>query len=350
MKTAADSMIPATAGFSVPGEWQPHEATWLAWPYDDDLWVGYLDAVRNEFATLINTLAKYERVELLVANKECENDARKRLRGNIKFHSIEYSDIWLRDSGPIFISNSSGELLLTNWEFNGWGNKYNSAPDNKIPDQIARFLGGKTVSPGIVMEGGSLEPNGEGIFLTTKQCLLSKERNPSLREKDIERYLAEYLGAKKIVWLGEGLENDHTDGHIDTISRFINPSTVVTVFSEDISDPNYDTMEANFDILSSATDLTGKPFTVIRLPLPINRLELEGERLAPSYANFYICNDAVLVPQYNDPNDLKAIAQLKPLFPDRKVIGLPGRALITGGGSFHCVTQQQPKGQLWREI
>jgi agmatine deiminase len=323
----------------------------MAWPHTEELWIGgHLEAARRDFALFINTLQKYERVELLVANKECEDDAKRRLTGNIRFHSIDYSDVWLRDSGPIFVKNLAGENMITDWEFNGWGNKYDSAPDNEIPRAIARFLGASSVTPGLVMEGGSLEANGAGVILTTKQCLLSKERNPALTPSEIENALRYYLGATKIIWLGDGLENDHTDGHIDTITRFTNPNTIVTCVCEDKSDPNYAAMQANLDKLRSSTDALGNSFSIVELPLPSNRLELEGERLAPSYANFYICNDAVIVPLYNDPNDQRAIETLSPLFPGRSVVGLPGEALITGGGCFHCVTQQQPAGPMWRNV
>jgi len=345
------SSTPSALGFTMPAEWSPHEATWMAWPHTEELWVGdQLEPTRVEFARFINTLAKHERVELLVANTECEQDAKRRLSGNIRFHSIDYSDVWLRDSGPIFVRNSAGENLITDWEFNGWGNKYDSAPDNRIPRAVAQFLGASYASPGIIMEGGSLEINGEGVILTTKQCLLSKERNPSLSPSDIENALCSYLGALKIIWLGEGLENDHTDGHIDTITRFTDPRTIVTCVCADKSDPNYVVMQTNLDTLRSATDTHGKAFTIVELPLPVNRLELEGERLPPTYANFYICNGAVIVPQYDDPNDERALEILAPLFPGRAIIGSPGRALITGGGSFHCVTQQQPTGPMWRNV
>lgn len=345
------SRHPSALGFKMPAEWFPHEATWMAWPHTEELWVGnQLEPTRREFAQFINTLAKHERVELLVANKECEDDAKRRLSGNIRFHSINYSDVWLRDSGPIFVQNAAGENVITDWEFNGWGNKYDSAPDNKIPKTVAQFLGASYASAGIVMEGGSLEVNGEGVILTTKQCLLSEARNPTLTQSEIENALRDYLGAAKILWLGDGLENDHTDGHIDTITRFTSPNTIVTCVCEDKTDPNHAVMQANLEILKSATDAHGRPFTIVELPLPANRLELEGERLPPTYANFYICNDAVIVPLYNDSNDQRALEILTPLFPGRAVIGSPGRALITGGGSFHCVTQQQPVGPMWRQI
>lgn len=351
MTVSASPVIPAALGFSVPAEWSRHEATWMAWPHSEELWVGgYLEGTRRDFAAFINTLSRHERVELLVANAECRQDAQRRLSGNVRYHSIDYSDVWLRDSGPIFVKNSAGANLITDWEFNGWGNKYDSVPDNKIPAYVAQFLNAESVSPSLIMEGGALEPNGEGIIITTKQCLLSKERNPSLSQKDIEHALESFIGATKVIWLGDGLENDHTDGHIDTITRFTSPNTIVTCVCEDTQDPNYSVMAENLDTLRSATDTHGNPFSIIELPLPRNRLELEGGRLAATYANFYICNGAVLVPQYGDPRDARALEVLKPLFPGRDVIGIPGRSLITGGGSFHCVTQQQPIGPMWRNV
>lgn len=337
-----------TPKYSMPAEWAPHEATWMAWPHDDEYWVGQLEKVRKEFGVFVSTIAKYERVELLVADEEIAQDARKRVSGNVRFHSIPYSDIWLRDSGPIFAFTEEGHLALTNWEFNGWGNKYRYKPDNEIPQAVASFLGVPIASTGIVMEGGSLEPNGIGDFLTTRQCLLSPERNPNLDEAGIKRYLESYLGAQNLIWLGDGLENDHTDGHIDTLSRFTDTNTIVTATCEDKDDPNHDVLEANLDILASARSINGNPYKIVRLPIPKNRLELEGERLACSYSNFYICNSAVIVPMYDDPNDQRALEILKPLFPNHTVIGLPSRYLVTGGGAFHCTTQQQPAGELWR--
>lgn len=335
-------------GFCMPPEWASHAATWMAWPHNDELWMGYLDAVRDEFTNFINTVAQHERIDLLVANKECEADAKSRLRGDVHFHSLEYSDVWLRDSGPIFVTNPNSESLIIDWDFNGWGEKYDYVADNQIPSHVAKFLKATAVNPGIVMEGGSLDVNGTGCLITTKQCLLSPARNPNHELSEIETCLQRYLGASKIIWLEDGLENDHTDGHVDTISRFASPGVIVSCICEDRDDPNYATMQNNLDILRSSKDEEGKSFSIIELPLPRRRLELEGERLAPTYANFYICNGLVVVPQYNDLNDAKALEILRPLFPGRKVVGLPGRALITGGGSFHCVTQQQPSGVMWR--
>lgn len=327
----------------MPAEWTAHTATWTAWPYDDGKWLGYLEPVRQEFAALVNTLAKFEPVHLVVNDEESEADAKRRLIGDITVHCIPHDDLWLRDSGAIFV-RKNGLVAPVNWEFNGWGGKYPAHLDNQIPQHIARILGAKLFNAPLVMEGGSLEVNGLGIGLTTRQCLLSPGRNPGLDEEDLETYLRDYLGIDHLIWLGEGLEGDHTDGHVDTLTRFTDATTVVTAVCEDESDPNWRPLQENLEILESLG-----AFRVVKLPLPKNPLWLDAKtRLPTTYANFYIFNGAVLVPQYGDPNDERALGILRPLFPGREVIGLQSQALITGGGSFHCVTQQQPQGVLWR--
>lgn len=347
-------------GFSMPAEWAPHAGTWTAWPHDDEQWLGYLEPVRKEFAVFLNTLARFEPVNLLLADQESLSDAKSRLSGTLTFHLVPHNDLWLRDSGPIFVTrkfpvplegreeSTAAEAALVNWEFNGWGKKYPAELDNQIPTHLARILGTGTFGAGVVMEGGSLEVNGRGVALTTKQCLLSPMRNPELKPGEIELYLREYLRIEKLLWLGEGLEGDHTDGHIDTITRFVDEKTVVTSVCQDPADANYAPLRENLEALRGFTDLDDRPFKIATLPLPKNRLYLDGVRLAPTYANFYIANGVVIVPIYGDPNDQPALDTLKPLFPGRKVIGLMARNLITGGGAFHCVTQQQPAGRIWR--
>lgn len=328
----------------MPAEWAPHAATWTAWPYDDEKWLGMLEPVRREFAQFVNTLSRFEPVHLAVNDAESEADAKARLSGNIAFHRIPHDDLWLRDSGAMFVRREDGLVGMVDWEFNGWGEKYAAAQDNQMPSYMAQYLGGYLFKPGIVMEGGSLEVNGKGVCITTRQCLLSPKRNPQLNEEDLEGYLSRYLGIDNVVWLGNGLEGDHTDGHIDTITRFVSKSNIVTAICEDESDPNYRTLQDNLEILQSLG-----AFNIIPLPLPQKPLYLsDGDRLPPTYANFYIANGAVLVPVYGDPNDERALEILRPLFPERQVIGLSSRALITGGGSFHCVTQQQPVGAIWK--
>jgi agmatine deiminase len=343
------SPTPHQLGFRMPAEWTPHASTWLAWPHDDDQWIGMLEPVRREFAPFVEAIARSEPVDLIVADEESERDARTRLgSGAIRFHRVPHQDLWLRDSGPIFVVRS-GEVALVDWDFNGWGGKYPAALDDEIPTHVARILGEvRPFEPGLVMEGGSLEVNGEGVVLTTRQCLLAPTRNPGATEASLERALGDYLGLRRVFWLDHGLEGDHTDGHIDTLTRFTDDRTIVTSVSLDRDDPNHATLAANLDVLRGIVTHVGTQFRTVELPIPSGRVTFEGERLPLTYANFYITNGAVLVPTYDLPEDRGALDILRPLFPGREVVGLPARALITGGGAFHCVTQQQPVGRLWR--
>ena len=341
------NQTPAQLGFRLPAEWQPHASTWMAWPHDDEQWIGMLEPVRREFSTLVDTIARFEPVDLLVADDESERDARARLSAAvIRLHRVPHQDLWLRDSGPMFVARN-GDLLLVDWEFNGWGGKYPAELDNQIPMHIARILdSGPAYQPGIVMEGGSIEVNGRGVALTTAQCLLAPTRNPTLGQGAIELALEQCLGIREVEWLDEGLEGDHTDGHIDTITRFVDETTIVTSICEDMSDPNHVTLAENLERLRSVAHRRG--FRLVPLPIPTGRVEFEGERLPLTYANFYIVNGGLVVPVYGMAEDARAVEILRPLFPDREVVPVPSRALITGGGSFHCVTQQQPVGQPWR--
>lgn len=336
---------PLEQGFSLPAEWTPHAATWTSWPADDEVWFGQLEGVRLEFAELIKTIARFEPVHVLLRDPEAEADARARLagQGNLTFHRVPLNDVWFRDNGPLFVTRGD-QLSLTNWKFNAWGEKYDWQLDNAAPEAVAQFLGISHWDVDMVLEGGSLEQNGRGVALTTRQCLLTPQRNPHLSVQDIAEALRQNLGIQKLLWLESGLEGDHTDGHIDTITRFINETTIVTVMCNDPRDANHAMSQHNLEYLKTFTDLEGNPFTLIELPLPLNYLEIEGHRLPPTYANFYIGNGFVVVPQYGDPNDDLALEILRPLFPNREVIGLSSRAIINGGGSFHCVTQQQPVG------
>lgn len=340
---------PAQLGFAMPAEWHPHAATWMAWPHDDEQWIGMLEPVRREFTAFVEAIADREAVQLLVADDESEADARRRLtRGTIRFHRVPHQDLWLRDSGPTFLTRNS-QVFLVDWEFNGWGEKYPADLDNQIPSHVARILGGVPLhSPRVIMEGGSIEVDGRGTVLTTRQCLLSPERNPGMAEAALETCLKDNLGVSQVLWLDQGLEGDHTDGHIDTITRFADERTIVTATCDDREDPNRAVLAANLDRLRSARATDGTPYRVVELPIPARSAHFEGERLPLTYANFYIVNGAVLVPVYGDPHDANAIDILTPLFPGREVVPLMARALITGGGAFHCVTQQQPVGELWR--
>jgi agmatine deiminase len=344
MTTTQGTGVPRA--FSMPPEWAAHAAVWTGWPADDELWVGELEGVRREFAAFVRALSRFEPVELIVGSDEAERDAARRLGGaRVRMHRVPHDDVWLRDSGPIFVGDGE-RLRLLNWIFNGWGGKYAAERDNEIPRHVAAILDAGSEDVPVVLEGGSIDVNGAGTLLTTRQCLLTPTRNPSMTEGELAAVLRERLGATQVIWLDEGLEGDHTDGHIDTISRFTDTGTVVTVVSEDPDDTNYAPMQANLDRLRAAKAPGGQPFRVVPLPLPRARLEFEGGRLPLTYANFYIANGGVIVPTYGDANDERALEILRPLFPGREVVGLTVRHLITGGGAFHCVTQQQPAGRL----
>ncbi len=347
------NLTPKEQGFTMPAEWAQHECVWTAYPANNQMWLGYLEAVRTDFAAFLRLLSSFERVELVCRDQEALTDAQTRLEGsNVRFHLQSHNDVWFRDCAPIFVTRGQ-EIAAIDWKFNGWGNKFDSDLDDKIPEFICNNQNIKRFQTDVVMEGGALEVNGAGVLLTTRQCLLEKHRNPNMTEIQLEQALRDNLGIEKILWLEDGMENDHTDGHIDTITRFVSSNTIITCICEDVTDPNYAVLEKNLVLLKTFTDAHGQPFEIVTLPLPQNRMFLsgemarnegvEGERLPPTYANFYIGNGCVIVPMYNDPNDQIALEILKPLFPNRQVIGSSSYGLIHGGGSFHCVTQQQPK-------
>ncbi|MBB5236095.1 agmatine deiminase family protein [Deinococcus budaensis] len=344
---------PRDLGFAMPPEWAAHAATWMSWPANDDLWFGHLAGVREEYAELVRTIARFEPVELLVRDEESEADARKRLGDLAAFafpvtlHRVPLDDVWVRDNGPIFVRDAGGRVSLVNWRFNAWGGKFEWQHDDRVPEYVAAHLRLPHWDRPEVLEGGGLEVNGAGVGLTTRSCLLTPTRNPGLTELDYAGRLRETLGVEKLLWLDGGLENDHTDGHIDTITRFTDEQTVVTSVAGDEADANHPVMAKNLAELRGMTDRHGQPFRVVELPLPATRLEGAEGRLPPTYANFYIGNGFVVVPLYGDPNDARALEVLRPLFPGREVIGLSSRKIIEGGGSFHCMTQQQPAGTLW---
>lgn len=342
---------PYELAYRMPAEWAHHLATWMSWPFDEEMWHGHLEEVRLEYAELVRTLCRAEPVHLLLRDAEARSSALKHLAScpQLTLHDVPLNDVWLRDNGPIFISRGSDGKndgrpthSFVNWEFNSWGQKYEWDLDNQAPLAIGKALGMPFFEAKVVMEGGSLEVNGRGMCLTTEQCLLSPFRNPNLSREQIEEYLLQYLGLDQIVWLKRGLEGDHTDGHIDTITRFVSSHTILSSICLDRTDANYLSMQENLETLQRIQSKDGLPLRIIPLPLPERRMELaDGTRLPPTYANFYIANGLVVVPQYGDPQDKPALEIIQSVFPDRKVIGLDSRFIITGGGSFHCLTQQQ---------
>ena len=342
---------PYELGYRMPAEWELHEGTWISWPKNPDSFPKELLLdVEKAYAEIIRALSPNEKVNLLVDNSEEERRILKVLGPagingtNLSIHKIRTADVWFRDYGPIFITRGKGkgkEVAYTHWIFNAWGNKYDELKaDTNIPNLMPKE-GLRGFEVPMVLEGGSIDTNGRGTLLTTEQCLLNKNRNPALSRMQIERYLSNYLGASKIIWLKEGIEGDDTDGHVDDLARFVNANTVLCAFDENSQDPNSNALRENFNLLKNATDQDGNKLNVARLPMPAPVI-YNGIRLPASYSNFYIANKVVLVPIFGDKNDGLALDTISRFFQGRKVIGINCRALVYGFGAIHCVTQQQP--------
>jgi agmatine deiminase len=335
----------------MPAEWATHKSTWFSWPHNTDTWPmdGKYQAMIKAYCEIISTLAKYEEVNINVGDAQLETKAKFFLKengnsdlSNIKFHHFKTNDAWCRDHGPIFVKDENNKNIALDWEYNAWGGKYPPFDDdNKIPSLVANYRNIPLFSPKIIMEGGSLEVNGKGTLLTTKACLLNKNRNPHLSQTQIEEYLQKYLGVVNILWLNDGIIGDDTDGHIDDLSRFTDENTIVTVVESNPKDENYEILQENLHTLKTLKDQEGNPFKIVELPMPEAVIQDEL-RLPASYANFLIANGVVLVPIFKDKNDMLALKILQSLFPDRKVIGINCRELVWGLGTIHCLSQQEP--------
>jgi len=343
---------PAAAGWRMPAEWERHHGTWLTWPRPEGIsFPGKYETVPPVYAELIRHLAAVEAVNINVWHAEMEAWVHGLLGklgcplDNVRFHHFPAYEPWCRDHGPIFLARTHEgrrERAVVDWDYNAWGNKYPPCDlDDAVPRHVARLRGLPLFLPGIVMEGGSLDVNGAGTLLTTESCLLNPNRNPHLDRAAIERHLRDFLGVTQILWLGDGIVGDDTDGHVDDLTRFVNPTTVVTVVEEDPADENHAPLRENFERLRTMTDQDGRPLRVVTLPMP-RRIEYDGQRLPASYANFYIANGLVLVPTFRDPRDAEAVDILQREFPDRRVLGVDSTELIWGLGSFHCISQQEP--------
>jgi agmatine deiminase len=374
------SVPPAASGYGMPAEWTPHAATWLAWPHYQGDWPGKFEPIPWVYTEIIRNLARHERVELVVNNAAAERQVRKLLARanapikNIHFHRWPTNRVWLRDSGCIFVTQSlehkareghdfsravkdgkkkrasapESQPAATNFRFNAWAKYSNYSDDEKIGTQMATTAQAEEIRPKrgstrVVLEGGSIDVNGEGTLLTTEECLLSKiqQRNPNLQRKDYERVFADYLGAPHTIWLGKGIVGDDTHGHVDDLTRFVAPDTVVTMVEPNPKDANHKPLADNLRRLRSSTDQNDKPLNIVELPMPAPVI-FEQRRLPASYANFYIANGVVLVPVFNDPNDRIALNTLAALFPTREVVPIYSGDLVWGLGTMHCMTQQQP--------
>jgi len=364
-----------TVSFRMPAEWEPHAATWLAWPHYKLDWPGKFEPIPWVYAEIIRNLSRHERVELIVKDVATEKMARRTLQRanawneNIRFHRWPTNRVWTRDSGCAFgrsVSTSQNpqpvaktatrvgqlvrdEMCAVKWRFNAWAKYPNWQHDEKIGSRMAETAGAKEVQPlfrktRVVLEGGSIEVNGAGTLITTEECLLSRvqQRNPGMKKRDYEKIFAQYLGARRVIWLGSGIVGDDTHGHIDDITRFVSPDTVVTCVEADPLSENYEALRENIRRLRDATTEDGKPLVTIDLPMPAP-VYFERRRLPASYANFYIANGIVLVPVFNDPNDRVSLDILADVFPDREIVPIYCGDLIWGFGAIHCMTQQQPE-------
>ncbi len=348
---------PASMGFRMPAEWAPHRGTWLSWPHRESSWPGRFEPVPGTFVEIVRHLAAHEEVHINVTGPEMVEDVTRRLAAvgiavgespnrKVHLHRNPTNDAWCRDHGPVFVQRETAsgrpEQAIIDWGYNAWGGKYPPFDaDDVIPTRIGAKFKIRVFKPGIVMEGGSIDVNGAGTLLTTESCLLNPNRNPSLSRAQIEQHLKDFLGVTKILWLGEGIEGDDTDGHVDDLTRFVDPTTVVTVVEDDPRDANFQPLKENLERLRRMADQDGRPLRVLTLPMP-PAMHFDGQRLPASYANFYIANEVVLLPAYHPPTDEVARATLQKCFPTRRVIPVDSRDLVWGLGSFHCVTQQWP--------
>ena len=359
--TSSDTLSPACR---MPAEWEHHDATWMAWPHYRGDWPGKFEPIPWVYAEIIRHLSRHERVELIVNDAASEKSVRKildranALNKNVRFHRWPTNRVWTRDSGCTFVKCGAGapargpeerhETQAITWSFNAWAKYSNYRHDEKIGTMMAKTANARAIRPvfgkhPVVLEGGSIDVNGQGTLLTTEECLLSKvqQRNRAMTRSDYEQLFANYLGIKNVIWLASGIAGDDTHGHVDDITRFVAPDTVVTAVESDPNDPNYEPLRENIRRLRSATNHNGKSLALVELPMPAPII-FEKRRLPASYANFYIANGVVLVPVFNDPNDRFALDILADLFPDREVVGIYSGDLIWGFGAMHCMTQQQP--------
>ena len=328
----------------IPAEWTPHRAMWVGWPSHAELWQEDLEEAQNEVEALVLALAEAgrEKVKLMVGNDEALEPARARFAGveGVEVIAGRFGDIWLRDTGPIFGAGSNSANAFT---FNGWGGKYDLPYDDTVAHQIGEQTGVAITRHDFILEGGAVDHDGEGTVLTTRQCVLNTNRNEGWTEEEAEAAFAEALGAKKVIWLGDGLLNDHTDGHVDNLARFVAPGVVACPIAFGEDDPNADVYDETARILSESTDAAGRQIKVLRIPSPGLVRDEDGEAIPASHMNFLIGNGVVVVPTYgNDIAARMACEALATVYPDHKIIPSPSIAILTGGGSFHCISQQEP--------
>lgn len=344
---------PRELGFRMPAEWEPQESVWFVWPRDPLTWPDRVHKARSTFLRAMKHVTPFQRVDLVVHHDladEAQQAVTQEGLTNVALHAVDHQDSWIRDYGPIYLvrrgADGQRERMAVKWDFNAWGNKYESLLKDK---HVVGQLGGKVGAPlhevNMVLEGGSIDVDGQGSLLTTEQCLLNQNRNPDLTREEIERHLKEYIGAEKVLWLGDGIEGDDTDGHVDDITRFVAPGLVVTCVEEDRNHPNHTPLDENVHRLRNMTDARGRPLRIIELPMPKDIASDDGKPLPASHGNFLITTGAVLLPTFGGPSDLVAQRRLQQCFKDRPVVPLDCSDLVWGMGAIHCLSQQVPVGR-----
>ncbi len=353
---------PRDLGFRMPAEWETHAGTWIGWPHNASDWPGKFAEIPWVYAEIVRLLSRHETVNILVQNQAAEQRAASALRraganlGRVVFHRWATDRVWLRDSGPIFLKNTQNlknaqnQVAITDWKFNAWAKYDDWKLDDQVPGHVAGLMQAPRWQPvaahhRLVLEGGSIDVNGAGTLITTEECLLSEvqQRNPGVSRDQLEAAFHDYLGIDQTIWLDRGTAGDDTHGHVDDITRFVGPSTIVTAVEPNTADSNHEPLAENLARLKASRTLDGKQWTIVELPMP-RPVVFRGQRLPASYANFYIANGLVLAPTFNDPNDRVALGILEQVFPGREVIGIHAVDLVWGLGTLHCMTQQQPAG------
>ncbi|HYC03798.1 MAG TPA: agmatine deiminase family protein [Azospirillaceae bacterium] len=333
---------PAADGFRMPGEWERHARCWMAWPCRAETFVNGLDAARRAYAEVAQAIAQFEPVTMLCPQEEVVSASLACGKG-VEVMPAPLSDSWFRDNGPSFLVRGDGARAAVHWGFNAWGRNYDEFhPDADAARLVLEKLGIRRYEAPLIMEGGSFHVDGEGTLMTTEECLLNPNRNPHLSRGEIERHLRDHLGVTSFIWLGRGYEQDETDGHIDEIACFVKPGVVLTLTTDDTSDPNFEIFQDNLERLAAARDARGRELEIVTLRPPA-RQEQHGVRLTLSYTNFYLANGGVVLPAFEDPADEEAFRTFRRLFPDRQVVQIPAMDIVRGGGGIHCITQQQPE-------
>ncbi|MBN1678372.1 MAG: agmatine deiminase family protein [Candidatus Thermoplasmatota archaeon] len=329
-------------GFSMPPEWGPHAGCLVSWPCKEDTWCGYFGEAKKAYSDTVRAISQFEPV-IVLSDPSTVKEAQERVGESAHILEVPLDDAWIRDNGPIFVTSQNEDTSIVHFGFNGWGGRFPPFDrDAKVPEVLSEMMGLRRYVAPMVLEGGAICVDGEGTLLTTESCLLNPNRNPGLSRKDIEDVLTSYLGVRKVLWLKQGIYKSMIDGHIDGVAAFVRPSTVVLASTDDEHDPNCEVMRTNKALLETMTDARGRSMEIVDFPMP-RRRDVDGNRIAPCYTNFYVAKGGVVAPTFGDENDKVALDILRGLFPDYEVVGVRSEFIGVGGGEIHCITQQVPK-------